>query len=167
MAAPIKIGELLLSQGVLTQKQLQIALEQQQVTGAILGDLLIKLGFITAPEFARTIAVQSGLEYLELSEFEPEEDALRLIPKETAEKIGVIPLALVDGHLTIGITNPSNIVAVDTATKVTGKSPDFFDAIIKNFEIESVLLKHIFNPNLQRRDGASQYAGNGIQIVIS
>ena len=139
MAAPIKIGELLLSQGVLTQKQLQIALEQQQVTGAILGDLLIKLGFITAPEFARTIAVQSGLEYLELSEFEPEEDALRLIPKETAEKIGVIPLALVDGHLTIGITNPSNIVAVDTATKVTGKSPKVY--LVDNDHYQSTLEK--------------------------
>ncbi|MDK9719384.1 MAG: GspE/PulE family protein [Trichlorobacter sp.] len=139
MAAPIKIGELLLSQGVLTQKQLQIALEQQQVTGAILGDLLIRLGFITAPEFARTIAVQSGLEYLDLSEFEPEEEALRLIPKETAEKIGVIPLALVDGHLTIGITNPSNIVAVDTATKVTGKPPKVY--LVDNDHYQSTLEK--------------------------
>ncbi len=123
MAAPIKIGELLLSQGTITQKQLDIALEQQQVTGAILGDLLIKLGFITAPEFARTIAVQSGLEYLDLSSFEPEEEALRLVPKDTAEKIGMIPLALEEGRMTIGITNPSNIVAVDTATKATGKQP--------------------------------------------
>jgi type II secretory ATPase GspE/PulE/Tfp pilus assembly ATPase PilB-like protein len=139
MAAPIKIGELLLSQGILTPKQLQIALEQQQVTGAILGDLLIKLGFITAPEFARTIAVQSGLEYLELSEFEPEEEALRLIPKENAEKIGVIPLALADGQLTIGITNPSNIVAVDTATKVTGKPPKVY--LVDNDHYQSTLEK--------------------------
>jgi type II secretory ATPase GspE/PulE/Tfp pilus assembly ATPase PilB-like protein len=139
MAAPIKIGELLLSQGVLTPKQLQIALEQQQVTGAILGDLLIKLGFITAPEFARAIAVQSGLEYLELSEFEPEEEALRLIPKENAEKIGVIPLALADGQLTIGITNPSNIVAVDTATKVTGKPPKVY--LVDNDHYQSTLEK--------------------------
>ena len=139
MAAPIKIGELLLSQGVLTQKQLQIALEQQQVTGAILGDLLIKLGFITAPEFARTIAVQSGLEYLELSEFEPEEEALRLIPKEVAEKIGVIPLAITEGQLTIGITNPSNIVAVDTATKVTGKPPKVY--LVDNDHYQSTLEK--------------------------
>jgi len=139
MAAPIKIGELLLSQGVLTQKQLQIALEHQQVTGAILGDLLIKLGFITAPEFARTIAVQSGLEYLELSEFEPEEEALRLIPKETAEKIGMIPLTITEGQLTIGITNPSNIVAVDTATKVTGKPPKVY--LVDNDHYQSTLEK--------------------------
>lgn len=139
MAAPIKIGELLLSQGVLTQKQLKIALEHQQVTGAILGDLLIKLGFITAPEFARTIAVQSGLEYLDLSGFEPEEDALRLITKETAEKTGMIPLSLSDGRLTIGITNPSNIVAVDTATKVTGKQPKVY--LVDNDHCQATLEK--------------------------
>jgi len=126
MAAPIKIGELFLSQGIITPKQLDIALEQQNVTGAILGDLLIKLGFITAPEFARTIAVQSGLEYLDLTNREPEEEALRLIPKEIAEKAGMIPLSLDEGRMTIGITNPSNIVAVDIATKATGKPPSVY-----------------------------------------
>lgn len=124
MAAPIKIGELLLSQGIITEKQLMIALEQQKVTGEILGDLLIRLGFITAPEFANTIAVQAGLDYLDLVEVAPDDDALRLVPKETAQKAGMLPLALApDGRLSIGITNPSNIVAVDTATKLTGKQP--------------------------------------------
>ena len=123
MAAPLRIGELLISQGFITEKQLQIALEQQKVTGAILGDMLIKLGFITAPEFARTIAVQFGLEYHDLAEVPPDEEALKLIPKETAQKAGLIPLALTDGRLSIGITNPSNIVAVDTVTKLTGKNP--------------------------------------------
>ncbi len=124
MAAPLRIGELLICQGIITPKQLQIALEQQKVTGAILGDLLIKLGFISAPEFARTIAVQSGLAYHDLHETAPEEEALKLVPKETAQKTGLIPLAIsADGRLSIGITNPSNIVAVDTVTKLTGKTP--------------------------------------------
>lgn len=123
MAVPIKIGELLVSQGIITEKQLDIALVQQKVTGAILGDLLIKLGFITASEFASTISVQAGLNYLDLSEIQPDEEALRLVPKEIAQKAGLIPLALIEGRLTIGITNPSNIVAVDTAAKITGKQP--------------------------------------------
>lgn len=126
MAAPLRIGELLISQGFITEKQLQIALDQQKVTGAILGDMLIKLGFITAPEFARAIAVQFGYEYHDLAEVPPDEDALGLIPKEVAQKAGLIPLAIVAGRLSIGITNPSNIVAVDTVTKLTGKTPAVF-----------------------------------------
>ena len=126
MAAPVKIGELLISQGVITEKQLQVALEQQKVTGAILGDLLIKLGFITAVDFAQTIAVQAGMEYFDLANFVPEAEALRMIPKEIAEKAGLIPLMMLEDRLAIGITVPSNILAVDTATKATGKQPKVY-----------------------------------------
>lgn len=135
MAAPIKIGELLLSNGLITEKQLQIALEHQKVTGAILGNLLVKLGFVTAAEFSRTIALQSGLDYLDLSEAQPEEEALRLIPKDTAEKAGFIPLTCYDdGRMAIGITNPSNIVAVDIVTKLTGKQPIVFLVDSDNYQ---------------------------------
>ncbi len=127
MAAPVKIGELLKANGLITDHELKITLEHQKVTGAILGDLLIKLGFVTATEFARTIAMQSGIDFIDLSEVLPEEDALRMIPKEIAEKTGLIPLALVeDDRLAIGITNPSNIVAIDMVTKLTGKQPRVF-----------------------------------------
>lgn len=143
MAAPIKIGELLKSSGLITDRELRIALEHQKVTGAILGDLLIKLGFVTASEFARTIALQSGIDFIDLSEIQPEEDALRLIPKDTAEKTGLIPLAIVeDGRLAIGITNPSNIVAVDMVTKLTGKQPRVF--LVDNDHYQETLEKSYF-----------------------
>jgi type II secretory ATPase GspE/PulE/Tfp pilus assembly ATPase PilB-like protein len=142
MAAPIRIGELLVSQGIISETQLDIALEQQKVTGAILGNLLIKLGFVTAAEFARTIAVQAGLNYLDLSEVMPDEEALQLVSKDTAEKAGFIPLALVNGQLSIGITNPSNIVAVDTATKLTGKPPMVF--LVDNDHYQETLERSYF-----------------------
>lgn len=143
MAAPVKIGDLLIAQGAITQTQLHIALEHQKVTGAILGDLLIKLGFVTAAEFARTIAVQSGIDFIDLSEIQPNEDALRLIPKDVAEKGGFIPLAVVeDSRLAIGITNPSNIVAVDTVAKMTGKQPRVF--LVDNDQYQETLEKAYF-----------------------
>lgn len=143
MAAPIRIGELLVSNGLITDRQLQIALEHQKVTGAILGDLLIKLGFVTATDFARTIALQSGIDFIDLGEIQPEDEALQLISKDTAEKAGLIPLAVVeDGRLAIGITNPSNIVAVDLATKLTGKQPRVF--LVDNDHYQETLEKSYF-----------------------
>lgn len=143
MAAPIRIGELLISNKLITERQLQIALEHQKVTGAILGDLLIKLGFVTATEFARTIALQSHIDFIDLGEIQPHEEALQLIPKETAEKAGLIPLAVVeDGRLAIGITNPSNIVAVDLVTKLTGKQPRVF--LVDNDHYQETLEKSYF-----------------------
>lgn len=154
MAAPIKIGELLKSNGLITDKQLQIALEHQKVTGAILGDLLIKLGFVTATEFARTIALQTGIDFIDLSEVQPHEEALRMVPKEVAEKGGFIPLVVMEeGRLSIGITNPSNIVAVDTVTKLTGKQPQVF--LVDNDHYQETLEKSYFffaHPIQQRVD---------------
>jgi hypothetical protein len=139
MAAPIRIGELFISQGVITEKQLQLALDHQKVTGDILGDLLIKLGFVTAQEFARAIALQSGIGYFDLSESQPEGDALRMVPKDVAQKAGMIPLSVRDGQLSIGVINPNNIVAVDTVTKLTGKPPVVY--IIDNDQFQNTIEK--------------------------
>lgn len=143
MAAPIRIGDLLLAQGAITQRELNIALEHQKVTGAILGDLLIKLGFVTAAEFARTIATQSGIDYLDLADVQPSSDALKLFPKEIAEKAGFIPLDIVeDNRLAIGITNPSNIVAVDMVAKATGRQPRVF--LVDSDQFQEKLEKSYF-----------------------
>ncbi len=124
--APNNLGDLLISTGKISAKQLRIALIQQRVTGTILGETLISLGFLTSQEFAQTIALQSGLEYLDLHTFTLSEQALRLIPKETSLTNGYIPLELEDGILSIGIMTPSNVVAVDSVLRLTGKPPKVY-----------------------------------------
>ena len=126
LLAPKSLGELLVQSGKISEKQLRIALIQQRVTGTILGETLISLGFLTSQEFAQTIALQSGLEYLDLHTFTLSDQALRLIPKETAQKNGYIPLELEDGILSIGIMTPSNVVAVDNVLRLTGKPPKVY-----------------------------------------
>lgn len=124
--AAIRIGELLKSRGLLSEKQLQIALVQQKVTGSILGDTLIKLGFISAKEFAQTIAEQSGIDFIDLSNYIIADEALKLVPKAVAQKSEFVPLELENQRLSIGITNPSNILAVDAVTRLTGNAPKVF-----------------------------------------
>lgn len=124
--AAIRIGDLLLSKGILSQKQLGIALLQQRITGDLLGDALIKLGFTTARELAQTLAEQSGFGFVDLREYTVSEEALKLVHKNIADKTEFIPLDVEDGKLVIGITNPSNILAVDTVAKMTGSQPKVF-----------------------------------------
>ncbi len=126
LLAPKNLGDLLVESGKISEKQLRIALIQQRVTGTILGETLISLGFLTSQEFAQTIALQSGLEYLDLHTFTLSDQALRLIPKETAQKNGYIPLDFEDGILSIGIMTPSNVVAVDNVLRLTGKPPKVY-----------------------------------------
>lgn len=128
MLTPTKnLGDILVETGKISEKQLKIAVIQQRVTGTILGETLISLGFLTSQEFAQTIALQSGLEYLDLNTFTLSEEALRLIPKETALLNGYIPLEISnDGVLSIGIMTPSNVVAVDNVLRLTGRAPKVF-----------------------------------------
>ena len=167
-AAPIRIGDLLISKGMLTKKQLQIALIQQRVTGAILGDTLISLGFVTAREFAETIADQSRVEYVDLRGFSITDEALRLIPKETARKSGYIPLEICQGVLSIGVTNPSNIVAVDTVRQLTGKPPRVYlvdqDAYSDTIESAYYFVEH---PVQQRLEEISSNLKSGGAVQSS
>jgi type II secretory ATPase GspE/PulE/Tfp pilus assembly ATPase PilB-like protein len=122
----MKLGEVLIEKGLLTKERLELALAHQKVTGTMLGETLIKLGFVSSAEMARTLADQTGIPFVDLNEYNVAEDAIRLVPKDIAEKIGFIPLRLVDGSIEIGVTNPSNIQAIDTASKITGLKPKIF-----------------------------------------
>ncbi|HEU0265390.1 MAG TPA: ATPase, T2SS/T4P/T4SS family, partial [Geobacterales bacterium] len=121
-----RLGELLKDKGLLSEHQIKVAIEQQKITGDLLGIIFIKLGFVSSAEVAQALSEQAGIPYLNLYEHAIGEEALRLVPKDVAERVGFMPIALKDGRLTIGITNPSNVMAVDTATQLTKSAPDVF-----------------------------------------
>ena len=121
MAAPVKIGDILKAKGLITDKQLNIALIQHKVTGDLIGDVLVKLGFVSAKERGQILAEQSGIEFIDLDEYAVSEEALQLVSKETALKNELIPLDVEDGKVSIGISEPGNIMAIDTVTRTTKK----------------------------------------------
>ncbi len=170
--ATIRIGELLKAQGLLTEKQLGIALTQQRVTGSILGDTLLKLAFVSAKDFAESIAAQAGIEFIDLANYVVDEKALRAIPKNVAQGAGFIPLELENGQLTIGITNPSNIIAVDTATRLTHAPPKVY--LVDSDSYNDVLEKAYYfveHPIQQRMEGIidsiKETTGSVAGMVIS
>ena len=138
----MKLGEVLISKGLLTDERLRLSLAHQKITGAMLGEALIKLGFVSSTEIALTLAEQAGIPFIDLGEYAVAEDAIRLIPKEVAEKNGFIPLRLSETHVEIGITNPSNIRAIDTVSKLTGKQSKVF--LIDNIGFHETLERVYF-----------------------
>lgn len=128
-----KVGEILKDKDLLNDAQLKVAMLQQGITGDLLGDTLIKLGFVTSKEIAQALATQAEIEYMDISNYVISEDALRFVPKELAEKVGFLPLAYEHGALAIGVYNPSNVEAIDTATKICGKPPKVYMVDTENF----------------------------------
>ena len=124
--ATLRLGDLLISRGLLSKEQLMVAIAKQAITGTLLGETLTKLGFVSSMEMGQVLADQAGIEFIDLSRHAISDEALKLVPRETAEATGFFPLDIRDGVLSIGMTNPNNIHAIDIATRLSGKAPKVY-----------------------------------------
>ena len=151
--ATVKIGEILQSKALINVNQTKIALIQQKITGELFGDIIVKLGFVSSKELGQALAEQSGMEYIDLSQHHVSEEALKLIPKEVAESTGFIPIEVIDERLSIGVTNPSNIIAIDKVTSLTKNQPKVYMVDPDGFR-ESLERGYFFleNPIHQKRE---------------
>ena len=109
----IRLGELLLEQKRITVEQLQEALNYQRQNGGKLGFNLIKLGFVQDEEITALLSKQYGVPSIALGSFEIDQAVIKLVPAETAQKYQVIPLSRAGATLTIAMTDPTNVFAMD------------------------------------------------------
>ncbi len=117
----MRLGDLLIEKGILTEEQLNIALSVQRITGQVLGKCLTKLGFVSSQELSETLAIQHGLEYIDLRQYLIQQELLKAFPKAITERERFLPLEEVDGKIKIALVDPGNIVALDRVKTITGK----------------------------------------------
>ncbi len=115
-----KLGQLLISFGIITEEQLKQALLSQKKSGGRLGTNLVKLGFVTEEKLATFLSKQYGISAINLSDYKIEPSVLKLIPADMAKKYMVIPVARVGATLTIATADPSNVFAIDDIKFMTG-----------------------------------------------
>ncbi len=115
-----RIGELLLKEKLITPAQLQDALKYQKSNGGKLGYNLIKLGYVKDDEITALLSKQYGVPSINLTQFEIDESVLKLVPPETAQKYQIIPLSRSGASLTIAMTDPTNVFAMDDIKFMTG-----------------------------------------------
>src|SRR5437660_4237661 len=117
---PVRIGELLLKEKRLTPAQLQEALNYQKANGGKLGFNLVKLGFVKDEEITALLSKQYGVPSINLAQFEIDPAIVKLIPAETAQKYQIVPLSRSGATLTIAMTDPTNVFAMDDIKFMTG-----------------------------------------------
>ena len=115
-----RVGELLVRENLISLAQLQRAQDEQRKTGGRDGYHLTKLGFIEESQLTSFLSQQFGVPSIDLTEFEIDEDVIRLIPKEVTEKHMVIPVNRAGSSLIVAMGDPSNIFAVDDIKFLTG-----------------------------------------------
>ena len=117
---PVRIGELLLKEKRITPEQLQQALNAQKANGGKLGHNLVKMGFVKDEEITALLSKQYGVPSINLTQFDIDPGVIKLIPAETAQKYQIVPLSRSGATLTIAMTDPTNVFAMDDIKFMTG-----------------------------------------------
>jgi type IV pilus assembly protein PilB len=113
MAPRKKLGEMLISEGLIDEIQLRSAIGHQKNWGGKLGSALIELGFLREEDIARVLEEQLKHRCLSGKELRPEPEALKLISMQDAIKYDMIPLKLNGPELTIAMSNPYDFAVTD------------------------------------------------------
>lgn len=119
----IRMGDLLVAAGAITDEELQQALALQKEKGQKLGQTLLEEGFISRELLIATLTQQLGVEYIELKGCKFDDDVLRLIPEDVVMKYKVIPLGYDENNpnvLRVAMADPMDIIAVDDLGIITG-----------------------------------------------
>jgi type IV pilus assembly protein PilB len=116
----VRLGEILIKESLITQDQLQKALDFQRANGGKLGSCLTKMGFITDDDITGVLSRQYGVPSINLKYYEIDPTVIKLIPVDTAVRYQVVPLSRVGSVLTIAMTDPTNVFAMDDIKFMTG-----------------------------------------------
>ena len=117
---PVRIGELLLKEKRITPEQLQQALNHQKANGGKLGHNLVKMGLVKDEEITALLSRQYGVPSINLAQFDIDPSVIKLIPGDTAQKYQIVPLSRGGATLTIAMTDPTNVFAMDDIKFMTG-----------------------------------------------
>ena len=119
----IRMGDLLVAAGAITEEELQQALALQKEKGQRLGKTLMEGGFISKELLIATLTQQLGVEYIELRGCKFDEEVLGMIPEDAVMKYNVIPLGYDEKNpnvLRVAMTDPVDIIAIDDLSIITG-----------------------------------------------
>ena len=115
-----RIGELLLKDGRVPQVRIDEAMERQKTAGGKLGSHLVQLGCVRDDEIASLLGRQFGVPCIELGRFDIEADVIKLLPAAAARKYETVPVSRTGAALTIAMSDPTNVLAVDDIKFMTG-----------------------------------------------
>src|SRR5688500_10138949 len=117
---PVKLGELLLKENMVSPQQLQEALNHQKMSGGKLGKAFVTLGYVRDEEITSLLSRQYGVPSINLTHFEVDPTVIKTIPAETSRKYQILPLSRSGATLTIAMADPTNVFAMDDIKFMTG-----------------------------------------------
>jgi len=156
----IKIGQILLKEGLITQHQLDEALKIQERVNARLGRILVKLGYVENKTIAECLSRQLNIPVVNLNELDIPEKVIKQIPYEVAKKHIAIPVDYKDNTLIVALADPSDSYAIEDIQFKTNLSikatlateTSIIDAFRKYYQIDEKEYKSFMSSALEMEE---------------
>jgi type IV pilus assembly protein PilB len=123
-----QLGELLIERGVVNQQQLDKALAVQKTRGGLIGEILVELGFTKEEDIAQSLTAQYGFPYLPLGNYEINPEIANIIPVRVAKQYMLVPIDKIGNNLTLAMSNPLNLQAIEDVELLSGCNVQTFVA---------------------------------------
>jgi type IV pilus assembly protein PilB len=112
-----RLGEILIDEGLITKEHVQEGLSEQQKSGGMLGENLVKLGYITEMDIASALATQFGLPYIDVTRYNISKEVFDLLPLDFIKQL--IILDKIGSVVIIAISSPLNEKIFAEIEKIT------------------------------------------------
>ncbi len=114
-----RLGELLIERGVITNDQLEKALEEQKNSRGLIGEVIVSLGFAREEDIVYALSVEYGFPYLPLENYDISPEVVKLIPAQVARQYFSIPIDKIEDTLSLAMANPLNPHAIEDIEYIT------------------------------------------------
>ncbi|MEJ2234828.1 MAG: ATPase, T2SS/T4P/T4SS family [Syntrophobacterales bacterium] len=116
-----RLGEILRDEGLISEEQLQAALEKQKrEEGLRIGEALVAMGAVTAEGVAQAIWQQLQIPYVDLDNYALDPKVIELVPEKLARAYLALPIFKIGNALTVAMADPLNVIAIDDLRSKTG-----------------------------------------------
>ncbi len=162
----LRLGDILVENKLITVDELNIALSEQQKTKEMLGQILIRMGFVAEKDILQVLAKQQGIPFVELKTKKISENVLKNVPAKFVWHYNVMPVALEGNVLTAAISNPFDMWPIDDlethlgfkVEKVLATSADIAEAIKKYYGVGADTIDRIMSDELRPAGEAAAHA---------
>lgn len=152
----LRIGDLLVERGAITEAQLTLALEEQRHSGKRLGTVLVDLGMVREAEFLKIIADKLGLPFVDLRRIQVSNDIAEKLPEQMARRHRAVPIEEKNGHLIVGLADPTDLPARDDILRIVKQPCDF--SVVRESDALS-LIDQLYRNQGQLRELAGALEG--------
>ena len=132
-----KLGEILIEEQLITEKQLEIALAESKVQHIPLGSVLVKMGFVAIKDLKEALGAQLGLKYATAEQLKSLPTAVSILPEDFVKLNKVIPLSMTDKSLVVGMVNPNDTKVINEIVYQTGLKPTIM--LVTHVEFENFI----------------------------